>query len=117
MKRKFVELSFFRKCWASLRLDDEELRNLQYFLGANPDAGDIMPNCGGARKFRISLPGKGKSGGARIIYVDFGSQQTIYLMMAYPKSVQDNLTEEQKKNVQKWVKELKDLNENTRRGQ
>lgn len=32
-------------------------------IAANPEAGAIMPGCGGARKLRVARPGKGKSGG------------------------------------------------------
>lgn len=31
-------------------------------IAANPEAGDIMPGCGGARKLRVARPGSGKSG-------------------------------------------------------
>ncbi len=32
-------------------------------LLAHPEKGDLMPRCGGARKLRLALPGRGKRGG------------------------------------------------------
>ncbi len=37
-------------------------------LGAMPEAGDVIRDTGGLRKVRWSVPGRGKSGGMRIIY-------------------------------------------------
>jgi hypothetical protein len=34
----------------------------------DPDAGDVVPESGGVRKLRWAAKGKGKRGGARIIY-------------------------------------------------
>jgi hypothetical protein len=41
----------------------DEMTAVVDLLAANPDAGEIMPGCGGARKLRVAKPGKGKSGG------------------------------------------------------
>ena len=35
----------------------------------HPDAGDVMQGSGGVRKLRWGAKGKGKRGGARIIYL------------------------------------------------
>ncbi|WP_235972581.1 addiction module toxin RelE [Brucella pseudogrignonensis] len=48
-------------------VSDQELKDIVSFIAANPDAGDIMPGTGGARKLRFGGKGKGKSGGYRII--------------------------------------------------
>ena len=48
---------------------DEELRTLQLELLRNPTKGDVMQGNGGLRKVRMKLPGRGKSGGARVIYL------------------------------------------------
>ena len=46
---------------------------------------------------RIQLEGRGKSGGGRVIYVDIFEREHLYLLFAYPKNVQDDLTEDQKR--------------------
>ena len=67
MTRQFVELNSFRNSWTALGLDDNTLDTLERQLLANPSAGAVMPGCGGARKIRIALPGRGKSSGGRVI--------------------------------------------------
>lgn len=47
-----------------------DLSELQSYLCANPDVGDVMQETGGIRKVRWSLSGKGKSGGVRVVYLD-----------------------------------------------
>ncbi|MDR1539324.1 MAG: hypothetical protein LBU32_15265 [Clostridiales bacterium] len=59
MNREFIELSFFRSCWNTFGLGEDELRDLELRQLMNPDAGDMIPDCGGARKIRISMPGQG----------------------------------------------------------
>jgi len=88
-------------------LGDEELRQLEHRLLNDPDAGDVIPGLSGARKVRISLEGRGKSGGGRVIYVDIVVKKRIHLVLAYPKNVQDNLTPEQMRIVRKIVEAIK----------
>ena len=42
-----------------------------------------------------------------MIYVDVVSVDRIYLLFAYPKNVQDNLTAEQKKRIRSIVEQIK----------
>ena len=107
MKRQFVETTIFTKRWKELDLTDDDLLKLQNHLMKNPDSGDIIVGSGGARKIRFALPHKGKSGGARVIYVDIIHKAHIHLLMCYPKSKQDNLTEEQSKRIGQLTKSLK----------
>jgi len=89
-------------------LGDDELRTLQDILIDDPEAGAIIQGTGGARKVRIPLEGRGKSGGGRVIYVDVIVRERIYLLLAYPKNVQTDLTPEQKKMVRKLVETIKE---------
>lgn len=80
-----------------MRLNDSALSALENLILLNPEVGDIIEGTGGARKMRISLDGRGKSGGARVIYFDVG--ETIFLLTAYPKNVQEDLKPDQKKKL------------------
>ena len=60
------------------------------FIAANPEAGDLGRGSGGCRKVRWSTSGKGKSGGARVIYFN-ASDTTIWLLIVYKKAKFDNL--------------------------
>ena len=80
MTRTFVELPIFRSRWDDLGLDDSDLRRLQMELLEDPKVGDVMRGTGGVRKMRFAFEHKGKSGGVRVIYVDFEVYEKIYLL-------------------------------------
>lgn len=107
----FIETFEFQKMWADLRLDDDELCELQWYLLKNPDAGRMIQGTGGVRKLRwgIKRRGKGKSGGARVIYIDFVRQETLYLITAYGKSQTDNLTAEERKEIKAFVRRIESM--------
>lgn len=88
-------------------LDDDSLPALETALLENPQLGDVIEGTGGARKMRIQLEGRGKRGGGRIIYLDVYEQEHLYLLFAYPKNVQENLTSDQKKAIRKMVEEIR----------
>ena len=104
----FVEISLFRKRWEEIGLNDDDLRMLQLILLENPEAGVMMQGTGGLRKIRFALQGKGKSGGARVCYVVFAEFEMIYLITAFTKDEQDNLSQEEKNILKKRIKELGD---------
>ena len=107
MTREFVYTAPFQRSWKAMGLDDNDQKLLEEALLKNPQAGDVIEGTGGARKMRIQLEGRGKSGGGRIIYVDVFEKEKLYLLLAYPKNVQDNLTPEQKKMIQKLIETIK----------
>jgi hypothetical protein len=49
-------------------MGEEERMEVVNMIAANPMAGIIIKNTGGLRKMRIPLEGRGKRGGARVIY-------------------------------------------------
>lgn len=107
MIRKFVYTEPFRKCWKAMGLQDSDLSILENALLENPQLGDVIEGTGGARKMRIQLEGRGKSGGGRVIYLDVFEKEHLYLLFAYPKNVQENLTPDQKKAIQKMIEAIK----------
>lgn len=64
---EFVETPTCTRLLTAL-LTDDECAGLQNFLVENPERGDIIKGGGGIRKLRYALPGRGKSGGIRVIY-------------------------------------------------
>ena len=91
---EFVETHFFTRLILEL-LTDDEYRAIQLNLAKSPDQGKIISGSGGLRKIRIAAMGKGKSGGARIIYYWATSSARIYLLLAYPKNKKDDLSSEE----------------------
>ena len=70
--------------------------NLLEFLARRAKAGRLIQGTGGLRKVRFARPGKGKSGGARVIYYYHNDTKPILLLLIYAKAAQDNLTDAQK---------------------
>ena len=85
------------------QLSDEEYRLLQLHLIGHPDAGAIIPASGGLRKVRWRLPGRGKRGGARVIYYWKTARARLYLLFLYPKNVRSDLTPAQLRTLRKLV--------------
>ena len=108
MRREFIETPSFSKKWFSLGFDDEDLAELQKFLINNPTAGKVMVGTGGLKKIRFAFEGKGKSGSARVCYVDFVAFEKIYLIQVFSKDEKDNLTDSEKNAVKKIISVLKD---------
>nr|WP_051078071.1 type II toxin-antitoxin system RelE/ParE family toxin [Marinobacter gelidimuriae] len=73
---------------------------------AQPDKGDLIQGTGGLRKVRVALGNQGKRGGARVIYF-LATAEIIYLILAYPKSVKDNLTPAEKATLKTLTHQLK----------
>jgi hypothetical protein len=98
MKAVFIESFEFTE-WVGEYLSDEALSALQRDLMNDPEGGDVMPGCGGLRKLRIADPrrGKGKRGGARVIYLHLPEAGVIYLITVYGKDQQDDLSADDKK--------------------
>lgn len=88
-------------------LQDTDLVTLEEILLKNPQIGDVIEGTGGARKMRIQLEGRGKSGGGRVIYLDVFEQEHLYLLFAYPMNVQENLTPDQKKSIRKLIESIR----------
>jgi hypothetical protein len=99
----FIETSVFTREIMGL-LPDGEYRKLQTALMYRPDAGDIVRGGGGLRKVRWNLPGTGKRGGLRVIYY-WDPPDTVYMLLPYRKTDQDDLTPEQLKFLRALVKE------------
>ena len=52
----------------------------------------------------MAVSGRGKRGGARIIYYWITAKSQIYMLLAYAKSEQDDLSEEQLKTLRTLVR-------------
>ena len=99
----FIETSVFTREISGL-LPDEAYRMLQTALMHRPDAGDIIRGGGGLRKVRWNFPGRGKRGALRVIYY-WDPPDTIYMLLPYKKTDQEDLTPEQFKVLRALVKE------------
>ena len=77
------------------------------YLIDHSDAGDVILGSGGARKLRWAAKGKGKRGGARIIYLYVVIGARIFLLRCYSKNVKTDLTADEKKELRQIAANLK----------
>ncbi|MRS13283.1 addiction module toxin RelE [Enterobacteriaceae bacterium RIT691] len=103
---EFIETPLFTRQIRQIATDDE-LKDLQKELIQYPTKGDVMPQTGGLRKIRMRIDDKGKSGGARVIYF-LANLDIVWLVLAYPKSAKDSLTEAEKAELRKLTTILKE---------
>jgi hypothetical protein len=108
MKRSFVYLNNFDKAWVALGLAISEQFELENMILEQPRKGELIQGTGGLRKLRTGIDNRGKSGGIRVLYVDFEHYGKIYLLFAYPKNVLETITDKQKKMFRQLIGELLD---------
>lgn len=100
----FIETPLFTKLIQEL-VPDENYRLLQQTLILRPETDDLIQGGGGLRKIRWNLPSRGKRGGLRVIYYWDVAAETIYMLLPYPKSKQEDLTPAQLKMLRQLIKE------------
>jgi hypothetical protein len=61
-------------------------------VAGDPDCGVVIPGGGGIRKVRVGFGGRGKRGGARVIYLFGGEDVPIFLLAAFAKNERSDLT-------------------------
>ncbi len=88
-------------------LTEAERESIVNMVAANPECGALIPGTGGLRKVRVGLEGRGKRGGARVIYLFLDLETPLFLLLVYAKNEQDNMTPPQKAFFSKLVDELK----------
>jgi mRNA-degrading endonuclease RelE of RelBE toxin-antitoxin system len=77
------------------------------FSAKNPDSGEDITGTGGVRKLRWAGMGKGRRGGLRISYYFYNETAPVFLLTAYGKGVQEDLSAEQEKKMTALAKLLK----------
>jgi len=90
-----VETSIFTRQAEKLFSDDEKMEVIGY-LAANPYLGDEIPGTGGVRKLRVPASGRGKRGGARVIYYVLNDGLPIYALLVYGKNERADMSPKQR---------------------
>ena len=86
---------------------EEERKELIDYLAAHPAAGDEIPGTGGVRKLRFAALGRGKRGGARVVYFYGGEDMPVYALLAYAKSAKTDLSPSERRAVRTVVAAIK----------
>lgn len=75
-------------------MNDEERTLLVEYLAYNPTAGDLIPGTGGVRKLRWGLEGRGRRGGARVIYFYHDAGMPLFALTAFAKNERTDLSQQ-----------------------
>jgi hypothetical protein len=91
-------------------LTEEDRRELELALVADPKRGKVIERTGGFRKVRFARPSRreGKRGGTLVIYYLLDRRDRIYLLLVYAKGVKDNLTRAEENELRKLAKALEE---------
>lgn len=106
LDRTFVELPSFKTSWKNLGLTDDDLRELQNLILTNPSLG--IPLGSNVYKIRFSPESlnRGKDTSNRVIYIGVVKDSQIYLVIAFSKSDESNITKEELERIREISKEL-----------
>jgi len=84
------------------------------YLAANPTAGDLIPGTGSVRKLRWGLAGRGKRGGARVIYFYQQADFPLFALTIFAKNEQADLGHHDRNSLRGLTKLLADTCRRTR---
>ena len=85
-----IETPTFQKQVAKVWTEAERLEFIAW-IAANPTAGDVIPGADGARNVRWAVQGKGKRGGARVVYFNLSDDELVLLVAVYAKADKTNI--------------------------
>ena len=89
-------------------LTTEQMAEIVTIVAREPEIGEIMAGTGSIRKFRYaSKEGKGKSGGARVIYLAIIGKGKVYLLDIFAKNVKENISQAERNELAKIAKAMK----------
>jgi hypothetical protein len=89
-------------------IDEAGMAEIELEIVANPNH-PMIKGLRGPRKARIPRPGMGERGGGRVIhYVPIGAD-TFYMMAAYGKNEQDDLSTEQRRRILAALESIRGL--------
>ena len=101
-----VETHLFLRRAKECGVGEEERAEIVLFIATHPQAGDLIPDTGGARKLRIAKPGQGKRGGYRVITFFAHHDIPVFLLTIYAKNQKENLGQDEKSAMKILAKSL-----------
>jgi hypothetical protein len=96
-------------------MTEEERAALVDYLAYNPVGGDLVPGTGGVRKLRWRLEGRGKRGGARVIYFYHSADIPLFALTAYAKNERADLSQRDRNDFRQLTKLLAETYGRTKR--
>jgi hypothetical protein len=107
---RIIQTGPFLRKWVSLGLDESDLLMLELEILKGPESYPIVKGTGGLRKVRFarSGAGRGKSGGHRVCFAYFTRAGMVFLLTAYGKNDQANLTNAQKHAMARVIQDIEE---------
>ena len=102
----FVETTVFTKRIVELGAD-AQLRQLQDELLGNPELGNVISGLDGLRKVRMQLPGHGKRGAGRVLYLMFPHVQKCVFLLLYTKNEFTDLSPQMKRAMRPIIAQIR----------
>jgi RelE toxin of RelE / RelB toxin-antitoxin system len=81
----------------------EERKAIVDRLASDPTCGVVIPGGGGIRKVRFGFGARGKSGGARIVYLFSGTDLPVFILAVFAKNEKANLSAAERNALGKMV--------------
>jgi hypothetical protein len=81
----------------------EEREAIVDLVASDPHCGVVVPGGGSIRKMRVGFGGRGKRGGARVLYIFGGDDVPIFLLAAFAKNEKSDLTPAERATIAKAV--------------
>jgi hypothetical protein len=103
---EIVRTTPYLRTLKKLGASKSDIEEMETAVLADPEAGDVIPGTGGIRKVRFAMAGRGKRGGGRAIYFVWWAEDVVFMLAAYAKADQSDLSEAQKKALTALAKEL-----------
>jgi RelE toxin of RelE / RelB toxin-antitoxin system len=100
-----IEFAGYRRRAEELLTSDERDTVINEIAYA-PLAGAVIPGTGGLRKLRIGREGRGKRGGARVVYYFYNEAFPIWLLALYAKTEKADLSAAEKRLFAGLIKEI-----------
>jgi hypothetical protein len=85
---------------------EAERTDIVDLVAADPRGGVVIPGSGGVRKLRVGFGGRGKRGGARIIFLFGGEDVPVFLLAAFAKNEKADLSAAERTTLGKQVAKM-----------
>ena len=103
-----METEAFARQAAAVGLTEDERHKIAGLLSEEPMRGELIPDAGGARKFRFAKAGMGKRRSYRIISYYAADDVPVFLLDVLDKGERLNLTQAEKNHLRKTLGRIAD---------
>lgn len=116
MRHTVVETPEFRRAAKVAGAGPEVRERIVDHLSRRPDAGDLIPGTGGARKVRLRGRGHGKSGGFRVITAYANDRTPVFLLSVFAKGDRIDLSAAERKQLAEIIDRIVEAYRDERMG-